>query len=897
MPPKKKSSRRKTDAWKRVKAKQKAEEKKEKKEKEPKEKEGKKYLVKPLHNKKIKDMNIEEDATREFFESVLEMDDIEELLTRMNQFAGARGTSYTRKKNFEDIKNLFPEDIDVYLEFINAYLSQNENKLEDFLSRYKKRPKIAIAVQQKLAEMEEKDRLKAIAEDLFTDDEDDLVLDDWLIVFDKKYLEKATEKELLEFCEKLNFNCVGQKQELINILKKGSNLEKIYIKPIAGDCSKYIDTKHPREDTWYPVTDAFYELYFGQQDVVKEQDNDVMTIIDSNNNSISIQIGLKPVDGSIITQNKNIFVIEKPKPKEKKVKPKRPIKVIGRDGKVVEVSDKPVKTKYLYDGDPQYQMCVAEYRAIPWLNAKLKKIYIQPIDYDLSKYINSQDQPLDQGSLGMWYPVNQNFYSFVCGPEAVFREQDGEVLKGIDFYNNSVNMKLGFLTNIGFIIQDENIFAKEKAYYKAKKKSFNEAIRELSEQPIDDTLVKFGKKELSRELHKIAPQNRDYGNYDDYNTEYISETIDLIRNESDNTEEFFKKLGELVIYLQNDNAKIFRKRIIQEWYTPFMLVKLDISEKFPEANLMNSDTEKEKTMKLLTTGLKNYVKNMVEEYYFTINLDKRKPTKPTMYNKDVEDIETYPMKERCVNYEDVKDVAEENVVYYTDTNDSKLYCLNIEDIVEQIKIGDVVVNPYTNKKIDDDFLFRFKTLYYDKFTQTVNVSPSGSQTSDQPSTPEQLAPDLLEIVISNVTNCEKELLDDKLDGEGVCNALSEESTNDQEDEPEPEPEPESESESGSESESESESESGSDDEQESKKKTTPGDSTPENWEDLASLPTVDKCDKCGKDVIGPGVIKTIKQDGKDYVTKHYCCVKCLENTKYSVKRDKRKGGRKKTTDK
>ena len=57
-----------------------------------------------------------------------------------------------------------------------------------------------------------------------------------------------------------------------------------------------------------------------------------------------------------------------------------------------------------------------------------------------------------------------------------------------------------------------------------------------------------------------------------------------------------------------------------------------------------------------------------------------------------------------------------------------------------------------------------------------------------------------------------------------------------------------------------------------------------------------KCDKCGKEAVGSGVMKTIKQNGKNYETKYYCCVVCLEDTKYS-KKDIKNNGRKKTTDK
>lgn len=715
--------------------------------------------------KDMKNIEKEEQEDRNFFESVLEMESIEEVLNSMKEFGSARNAFYIRKKLFENISNILPEDLELYHDFASEYISQEDQKLKDFWDSYQKRPAVAAAIREKVDLLEEKDRLQDIARDLFGEEDEELEI------------EEEKEKVLVPQVVKPK-----KRTKLVEILDDGTMVE-------------------------------------------------------------------------------------------------------------VPITKKQLKPTYVFGEHPQEKLCISEYRTVPWLNAMLKGIYIQPVDdNDLSMYINNKAEVLDQGNEGVWFPVNKNFYYFVCGPKANFRDQDGDIMKAIDDNNKAVFMKVGFMTNIGFIIQDQTIFENEKKYYRDKQKSLKEEINELRYSSISNKLIDIAKRDLSQQLHKIAPQVRDYGTNEDYNTEYISEIVEIIKQNTNDTDSFLRKLGQIVIYLEIDSAKIFQERIKQELYNPTTLVELDVYEKFPEANLLEieaTDTkEAERTVNILEKRLDDYVDYMLEYYYAVLYPGKRKDTRPGIYAPK-KTVKTYQMKDRCVNYEDVSDVPEHQVVYYEDYN-LQIYCLKIQDIVDQINANDVVVNPYTKEALDEDFLHKFKSLYYEKY----NASKEEEIPTQTPSIPSQrspeieLAPGLLDIIIKNVQECEKELQDGNLDENGKCPAL--ENTNKEE---------ESESESESESDSESESESDS----EPKTSTSTPSGIPDNWENLvSSFPgSNNKCAKCGKVITdGNKELKTIRKEGKNNFTKeNYCCTKCLEDTSFRKNRDNKKGGRKKTTDK
>jgi hypothetical protein len=360
-------------------------------------------------------------------------------------------------------------------------------------------------------------------------------------------------------------------------------------------------------------------------------------------------------------------------------KVKRPIKMldISPGGTMKEIPvpvKKELPDKYKYNKTEYLDSCLKTYLQAPWISAMVKNVYIKPIDStDLTSYI-AKEKPTKNINGETWFPVGKNFTKLVCGKNSQFRQQEGDIMKAYDG-TKSIFLQIAFDTPDEFMIQNEKIFTDEKIYNQQKKKSQREKIVELGETKVSEKLIELSKKELSTQLHKIAPNIRDYGTLYDYDTEYIQEAIDTLAKEFPVVKNFLEALGNLIVYLQEPEAKIFKERIQENYYLPNMLVNLSPVEKFPEANMEVGLFELElsdENQNILNIKIVNFVKETLKYYYFVLNPGERRPTdaQPTYFKE----IQTNSLKERCVNYIKVIDIPEYKVVYYEDVQNSKVYC-------------------------------------------------------------------------------------------------------------------------------------------------------------------------------------------------------------------------------
>ena len=532
------------------------------------------------------------------------------------------------------------------------------------------------------------------------------------------------------------------------------------------------------------------------------------------------------------------------------------------------------------------EKCISNYRMAPWLNSKVQDIYIinaDGDDTDLSMYINHIKKPIKK--LGkLWYPVSKDFYFLVCGPKSMefnVRTQKGDIMTSINKFNHSVSLKVGFDTIKGFIVQDEKIYENEKKYQKDVNKTTLEKSNELLNSPIQEKLITLAKRQLSNELRMIAPNIRNYGKDGDYDTEYINEVIESIQDKSETTQQFLSLLGSLIVYMRESKAKVFKERIRKNYYLPSVLILLSIDEKYPEAsgnpdNIINIQKQ-----------INKYVRDTVKYYFYILN-----PTLKIVGQTDMEvvNIKVEDVKSRCVNKDIVKNIPDHKLIYYTDPS-GKIYCLIIEDILEQIRSGKDVINPITNEKLDIVFLQRFKLLYYNghenPFDQVAST-PSNKQSGGKDVIKEvELAPGLLDIIQKKISECEGEIKDDELDEDGRCRALSEKT--------------QSVSHKNSNSnKDDTDNDTDTDDDSvfSDASEFSPASST-NNTPESDSFTSQSMCHHCTNPIEHEHAkIKSIQHDGTNYNEAHFCNTKCFENNDFKLsKKSSKKGGRKKTTDK
>ena len=448
---------------------------------------------------------------------------------------------------------------------------------------------------------------------------------------------------------------------------------------------------------------------------------------------------------------------------EQKATEKRKIKFIESEEDKDTNKKGKQQTPYKFGDNADETRCLQEYRKLSWLKLGTLNtgIYItsKNID-DLLPYI-IENKVLDYKG-EKWFAVGKQFFYFVCSPDSMFRKQTGDIMTVINYEGKKLYIKVGFKPkNKEFFIQNEEIFASEKRYYAVKQLSVKQSIVELGAENINNQILSISKQRLSSELRKIEPNIKDYGSEDKYDTEYINEAINTIEKKSTNINDFLNKLGELIIYLKNDKAQILKERIRQNYYIPSILVDLSAEEKFPEANIDQIPLYKRKIVTdSLRYDLKEYVFDTLEQYYYTKS-GKRRYTKSSK-SHITKDIETYPLEDRCVNYKEMINIPEYKVEYYEDPDDFLVYCLSVDNIIEQLKNNTLPVNPYTQKQLSNDFIVRFTNIYVNDRSIPTELSTKQLDTSDDKVKiqKEELAPGLLDIILTNIKNCEQELLDD-----------------------------------------------------------------------------------------------------------------------------------------
>jgi hypothetical protein len=455
-------------------------------------------------------------------------------------------------------------------------------------------------------------------------------------------------------------------------------------------------------------------------------------------------------------------------------------------GEVIEVLrktwtiDKQIKT-------PKDSKCVSDYSAIPWLESKVNGIYLLPVTgSNISPYIISNMSIENDGEI--WYRANKKFALLMCNDNAESRNQEGDVLTAYAVDGTVLRMKIAYDTNLGLVIQDENLFETEKRYLADQRTSRNEKINRILDENITTKIEQMGMQKLSEALHKIAPDIADYGIYpsngnNKYDTAYIINAIQEISNNTKTIREFLTKLAQTIIYLKisGEASKIFQKRVIHEYYLPEILVNLTPADKLPEFfdDPRTSITEQEQILKQIKYEIDYFVSNIGETLYGIRFPSDRIPSQINPnYLGAIPKVHKW--KEICVNKEDIIDIPDDQLIYYKE--DGVVYCLTIPQIMEQTLFEETPINPYTGNPLSEAFLTRFSELYTigmdtygyygpDKQPEIEPEAPS----VPKPSTPESpiLAPGLLNMIVDNIKQCEKEVEEENMNEEGKCPAMSE----------------------------------------------------------------------------------------------------------------------------
>ena len=293
-------------------------------------------------------------------------------------------------------------------------------------------------------------------------------------------------------------------------------------------------------------------------------------------------------------------------------------------------------------------------------------------------------------------------------------------------------------------------------------KSQDILIKDILNDMVSEETVKLMSETLSKEFLKIAPMISDYGTRLEYNTVYINSLINELKNDTHLNREFFKRVANVIVYLKIPQAKLFQNNIKKEYYLPEILAHLSDYEKLPEIfeDPIVPNEMIEKTSKTISDNIDRLVEQFAENVYLRRNLYKSKSYFPLEYINY--NIKTRNRLSACENKNRVEGVKEDEIVYYKDDIDNKIYCFSLNELLKQF-LDNNITNPETQRDFNTPFVIRFLELYNNKLHESGFTVKEKIQIQEEKKYRPDIIPDLWSVIGLNIKELEDELTNEKIE--------------------------------------------------------------------------------------------------------------------------------------
>ena len=674
-------------------------------------KKGKKEPKQVTDPKQVRRKIQEDKNIRSFFKELVETtSDPEDISKSIYNFSIDPKAPWGRATILKEIVDILPPNL--YADFINSFIEQENDMLPEFWNSYRSKSSIIEAIRRKDDDLTagdiERERLRKLNQQLYGDQDGKPIMEEPDYIVGDDYGAQRSGRD---------------KEEIDALLEEAGGLKKL---------------KKPREKQ-FKIGDKIKARPEGKGLYLPGK------IIRNNRNGtydIRFDDGTKKTNVSADNIEKVGIV-----------------KMLDGD----EIKDVPEQTKRKVVTTYTFidQNCINELNSAPWLNARVEGIFIAPADKstNINAYISQGKNKETYEHTGeTWFKVAVGFYQIMCNIFKNRQEQDGDVFTAWKNSTEPVRFKIAYKTNRGFMVQDEEMFNRQKEYSKEQKANDKEKLEKLLGEPVNPDLHKFGKERLSISLQRIAPDIYDYS----VNSSYIQKAIDTIKEKSTTSKDFIDMLANTVLYLEEPNAILFKERIAREYYLPEILVNLSPLEKYPEALENQNQDFVDKNYKLMERITEKVSENLAKKYY-NIMFPYNKRLVETLYSDISDKIIIGSIKGKCHNKDNIKDVPDYQVVYYEE--DGKTYCLLIDDLLSQITNADGfdnVLNPETGNTIRQEFIERFYDIYgntirengYEERPIEKIEKPKKEETPKE----QELAPGLVSIMLENIRKCQVETL-------------------------------------------------------------------------------------------------------------------------------------------
>ena len=648
----------------------------------------------PVSNRRAEQLIQKETSIRSFFDTFEPSDPDSEIRKKMKDFS--KKNKYIEKETFQDILKKLPETF--YLDFINKYKSQ-KNTFKIFWDSYKSKPYVFDAIVEKLEkESEDEDE---------DEDEEEVVTE--RITTPKEYPPGESKVSYLD-----------EDEEISQRVKSKIFRPKISVSKELVQVYKKSDGK-----LWKPL----------QIEAVKK-------FLDS---------------GSIIIENDTFFYIDDDTLLQKQDKPNEMPK------------DKPAPVFKLQLEIKPYEQCADFVQKAPWVKKNVKQVFVTDSDKtsDIKNMMKEYKITPENYEGTNWYPINKLFINIMCRNKRYWNDDDSTVtIQRSKGPNLRVKFAYAVKDSDKIIIQNKKLFTEEKKFMDELNLDRDGQIKRLMASPINEKIEKFAVNKLIQVLtveiivdeeRKVITPNNDY----------IVKIIYALKNNSPNIGFFIDKIAHLIVFLKNKES-VFFERVKEEYYIPEILWNLSIEEKLPEVfeDPQNDKIVMDRTIQILNSQINSESWHLKQNFYKMLNPDDKIDELP---RKDTYLYHANKWKSGCENQddEDIKN-SHATVLYYTENG--HVYCLNIWDIHNQIQKGEKPINKKTGEPLSEEFLKKFKKLYDpNKFIikeDKDDLPKIQDPTSSIPKTllvPDRklnikdfYAPELLEMIIQTITECEQE---------------------------------------------------------------------------------------------------------------------------------------------
>jgi hypothetical protein len=390
--------------------------------------------------------------------------------------------------------------------------------------------------------------------------------------------------------------------------------------------------------------------------------------------------------------------------------------------------------------EEKLKTCLQFYKLLPWIRDQVTDVFVAPVspNFDDTFFIRSDfyEHVSSYGGFALtseevekFYRPKEKYYQLQCyGTNKHYSDEETLHVNWRSSRNNEQEyaFKIGLLTESrGFIVQTADILTAEEDFIEnwlGKSDKRKEELLESIDVPSDAKMV--AKNEILGALMSVIP-NADMLYTNRILTNIVEKTADV----SDDTRDFFMRVADLIVFINpniNFVSSVFAKRLAKMKYKPEILPLLTQEEKLPEifADSRVPQATLDQVNGTIHFQIERIFEHLVDVTVMYNVIPTRKATKPFRMGgtgagrlrpegRDDKIVIGLPeWKNACVNVDDIMNVPDEELIFYTDPEDGgdNVFCFQINDLLDKFSREDLL-NPHTGKDFSEAFVRRFLSVY------------------------------------------------------------------------------------------------------------------------------------------------------------------------------------------